>query len=148
MCEHRSRIVKFTRLNDDTTKPTYGTQYSSGLDLYASEDFALVPGDRKLIPTGISMEIPTGFEGQVRPRSGMAVKHGVTVLNSPGTIDSDYRGEIKVLLFNSSRETFSAIKGHRIAQLVLAPVYNAHLMEVDALPSSERGGGGFGHTGD
>lgn len=135
--------------------PAYQTAGAAGMDLAACpEDGAaidLLPGHRVLVPTGLSFAIPAGFEGQVRPRSGLALKHGITVLNSPGTIDSDYRGEVKVLLINLGQEPFAIKSGDRIAQLVIAPVcsadWRAELREVDSLDATLRGAGGFGHTG-
>jgi dUTP pyrophosphatase len=123
------------------------TEGSAGLDLLADVEVELEPLARALIPTGISLEIPAGFEGQVRPRSGLAAKHGITVLNAPGTIDSDYRGEVQVCLANLSGKAFRASRGERIAQLVIAPVRQAELVEVAVLEDSERGSGGFGSTG-
>ncbi len=125
------------------------TQGSSGMDLFASldEEVTLQPGERKMIPTGISLAIPEGFEGQIRPRSGLAIQKGITILNAPGTIDSDYRGEIKVLLINLGSEPYTVKNRDRVAQLVISPVSRVNLVEVEALPSSERQEGGFGHTG-
>jgi dUTP pyrophosphatase len=127
--------------------PAYQTPGSAGLDLCADAPFELLPMARKLVPTGLAIEIPPGFEGQVRPRSGLATKHGITLLNSPGTIDSDYRGEVQVCLVNLSDQPFRANRGERIAQLVIAPVTQAALTEVHELAPSERGVGGFGSTG-
>lgn len=129
--------------------PRYETPGAAGLDLRAAltEPLRIEPGDSCLVPTGLTMAIPVGFEGQVRPRSGLAAKHGVTVLNSPGTIDSDYRGEVKVILVNHGRKPFVVERGERIAQLVLAPVAQLDLVGVDSLDATERGAGGFGHTG-
>lgn len=126
--------------------PEYATPYSSGADLRASEDLVLLPGEWVAVPTGLKIELPEGYEGQVRPRSGLAARHGVTVLNAPGTIDSDYRGEIRALLVNLGREPFSIAAGDRIAQLVLAPVSKISWSE-EALAESDRGEGGFGSTG-
>jgi len=125
------------------------TKGSSGMDLFASldEEVTLQPGERKMIPTGISLAIPEGFEGQIRPRSGLAIQRGITILNAPGTIDSDYRGEIKVLLINLGNEPYTVKNRDRIAQLVISPVSRANLVEAEELPSSERQEGGFGHTG-
>jgi dUTP pyrophosphatase len=117
------------------------------MDLLADEEAVLLPGERRLVPTGLSIELPEGFEAQVRPRSGLALKHGVTCLNSPGTIDADYRGEVGVILANLGREPFPVRRGDRIAQLVVAPVARAELREVVALSDSSRGQGGFGSTG-
>lgn len=129
--------------------PAYATVGAAGLDLRAHLDASvtLAPLERTLIPTGLYMEIPFGYEAQVRPRSGLALKHGITVLNSPGTIDSDYRGELRVLLVNLSAEPFVIADGERIAQLVFASHAVAEWELVEALDSSERGEGGFGHTG-
>ena len=127
--------------------PSYATAGSAGLDLRADVALALEPGRRALVPTGLSLAIPHGYEGQVRPRSGLALKHGITCLNSPGTIDSDYRGEVGVILANLGQETFSIQRGDRIAQLVIAEVTQAVLQVAEALPDSARGAGGFGHTG-
>jgi len=127
--------------------PAYATSGSAGLDLRSDVALTLEPGGRALVPTGLSIAIPRGFEGQVRPRSGLALKWGITCVNSPGTVDSDYRGEVGVILGNTGREPFAIQRGDRIAQLVIAPVVQAQLVEAAELPSSDRGGGGFGHTG-
>ncbi len=129
--------------------PQYETISSSGLDLRAfiEESVTLKPLERKLIPTGLYMAIPDGYEAQVRPRSGLALKHGITVLNTPGTIDADYRGEIKVILVNLSSEDFTINNADRICQLVFAKVEQAKLTEVNELDTTQRGDGGFGHTG-
>ncbi|MCK6440221.1 MAG: dUTP diphosphatase [Planctomycetes bacterium] len=129
--------------------PAYASEAASGLDLRACIDKAIVfnPGEHGLVPTGISVEIPRGYEGQVRPRSGLALKHGIMVVNSPGTIDADYRGEIKVILGNFGREPFTVNFGDRIAQLVICPVVRVSLEEVQSLTESARGAGGFGSTG-
>lgn len=129
--------------------PAYETTGAAGLDLRAavSEPMVLEPGGRALVPTGLVLEIPEGFEGQVRPRSGLAAKHGVTVLNAPGTVDSDYRGEVKVILVNLGAEPFIIGRGERIAQLVVAPVSRSALIEAEAVSDSARGAGGFGSTG-
>ena len=129
--------------------PEYKTEGASGFDIRAclTEDFNLDPGERGLIPTGLSFEIPPGFELQCRPRSGLALKQGLTVLNTPGTIDSDYRGEIKVIILNSSKETVKIKNQDRIAQLVLSPVFRAKFIKQPRLSESKRGGGGFGSTG-
>ena len=129
--------------------PQYATDHSAGLDLRANLDTPLVlaPGQRALIPTGLHLELPEGTEAQVRPRSGLAFKHGVTVLNSPGTIDADYRGEVGVLLINHGHEPFTVNDGERIAQLVVARYIRVSFAEVPDRRASERGAGGFGHTG-
>ncbi len=137
------------KTSEKTAFPSYMTPGSSGLDLRASieEPMTLEPFERKLISTGMKLAIPQGYEGQVRPRSGLALKHGITTLNSPGTIDSDYRGEVKVLLINLGSAPVVINSGDRIAQLVIAPVVQAELEEVDELDDTSRGEGGFGHTG-
>lgn len=129
--------------------PHYQTEGSSGFDLLAAVDQGVIlkPGQRALIPTGISFSLPLGFEAQVRPRSGLAIKNGIGLLNSPGTIDSDYRGEIKVILVNLGQEDFTITRGMRIAQAVIAQVVKAKLYPADNLDATTRGGGGFGHTG-
>lgn len=133
----------------DIPLPEYMTDGSSGLDLRAdvSEPVLIKPLQRYLIPTGIQLSIPVGFEGQVRPRSGLAIKYGLTVLNTPGTIDSDYRGEVKIILINLGSEDFIINRGDRIAQLVFAHVSRAELVLDTEIDSTERGAGGFGHTG-
>jgi dUTP pyrophosphatase len=129
--------------------PSYETFASAGLDIRAfiEEKLTLSPSERKLIKTGLFLEIPEGYEAQVRPRSGLALKNGITVLNSPGTIDADYRGEIKVILINLSKETHTIEDGERIAQIVFQQVEKAILQKVDSLEATQRGDGGFGHTG-
>lgn len=133
----------------DLPLPAYMSPGAAGLDLYAAvaAPLAVPPGGWVLVPTGIALALPEGWEAQVRPRSGLALRHGVTLLNSPGTIDSDYRGEIQVILANLGPEPFIVRRGDRIAQLVLAPVGRAELEETPELPPSQRGLGGFGHTG-
>ncbi len=130
--------------------PEYATLLSAGMDLRANIDapVALKPLERKLIPTGLFIELPEGFEAQVRPRSGLALKKGITVLNSPGTIDADYRGEICVILINLSAEDFTVNDGERIAQMIVSKHERIEWTEVDSLESSERGEGGFGHSGE
>jgi len=129
--------------------PEYATESSAGLDLkaYVEEDVVLRPLERKLIPTGLYIELPQGYEAQIRPRSGLALKHGVTVLNSPGTIDADYRGEIRVILINLSNEPFVIKNGERICQMVVAAHAQVQWEETDSIEETERGAGGFGHTG-
>lgn len=131
----------------DLPLPSYATPGSAGMDLRSAEALTLKPGARALVGTGIAIALPPNFEAQVRPRSGLAVKHGVTVLNSPGTIDADYRGEIKVPLINLGTEDFVIARGDRIAQMVVAPVTMAELIEVDVLDETVRGAGGFGSSG-
>ena len=127
--------------------PDYASEHAAGLDVVAAEDLTLKPGTRHAVATGFAIAIPEGFEVQVRPRSGLALKHGITCLNTPGTIDSDYRGEVKVILANLGGEDFEVRRGERIAQLVPAPVLKARFVEVGELEETVRGGGGFGSTG-
>lgn len=129
--------------------PYYATELSAGMDLHAAneEEFLLRPLQRALIPTGLFIELPAGYEAQIRPRSGLAYRHGITVLNSPGTIDADYRGEIKVLLVNLGSEPFMIQKGERIAQMVVAKHERVAFAKAEVLGETERGAGGFGHTG-
>lgn len=145
--------MKFNWLDPDASAdlalPSYESELAAGMDICAavSSSYTLHPGTRCLIETGLAVALPPGFEIQVRPRSGLAVKHGVTILNSPGTIDADYRGEIKIALINLSDEAFVINRGDRIAQLVLAPVVRARIELVSELDPTVRGAGGFGHTG-
>ncbi|MFA7413092.1 MAG: dUTP diphosphatase [Rhizobium sp.] len=145
--------LKLVRLphGKDLPLPAYETAGAAGMDLRAAvtddQPMTLAPGQRAVVPTGFVMEIPEGFEAQVRPRSGLAFKHGITCLNTPGTIDSDYRGEVKVLLVNLGHEPFEISRGMRIAQMVIAPVTQARIAEVAAASETERGAGGFGSTG-
>ena len=141
--------VQICRLHEDANVPRYMTDHAAGLDLCAALDQAvtLLPGDRMLVPTGLALAIPVGFEGQVRPRSGLALNKGVTLVNSPGTIDADYRGEIKVIMINHGDHPFVIEHGDRIAQLIIAPVTHASLQVVETLNETQRGAGGFGHTG-
>lgn len=144
--------LKFKRIDssyNDISLPEYKTSGSSGMDVRAAveSEIILESGSVGLIPTNLSVEIPEGYELQVRPRSGLAAKHGIGVLNSPGTIDEDYRGEVKIILFNFSKVPFTIFRGDRIAQLILSKVYKAEIVESDSLSDSERGSGGFGHTG-
>ena len=127
--------------------PRYASEDAVGLDVTAAEDLTLEPGQRHAVATGFAIEIPRGYEVQVRPRSGLAVKNGITCLNTPGTIDSDYRGEVKVILINLGQEPFEVRRGERIAQLVPAPVLRADFVEATELSGTERGAGGFGSTG-
>jgi dUTP pyrophosphatase len=133
----------------DQPLPAYQTEHAAGMDLHANleQSVNLLPLERALIPTGLFMEIPVGYEAQVRPRSGLAYKHGITVLNSPGTIDADYRGEVKVLLVNLSNEAFTIQHGDRIAQMVVAPHAQVSWEETDLLNETQRGAGGYGSTG-
>jgi dUTP pyrophosphatase len=131
----------------DLPLPAYETAGAAGMDLRAAEPMVLKPGARCLLPTGIAIALPQGFEAQVRPRSGLAVKHGVTVLNAPGTIDCDYRGEVKVPLINLGQEDFQILRGERIAQMVIAPVTRIAWAEASSLAETARGAGGFGSSG-
>jgi dUTP pyrophosphatase len=132
---------------DPLPLPSHATEGSAGVDLRADTAVTLLPGERALVPTGLVVAIPEGFEGQVRPRSGLALREGITCLNSPGTLDSDYRGEVGVILANLGQKPVTLQRGERIAQLVIAPVERAELRESTSLPPSGRGSGGFGHTG-
>lgn len=127
--------------------PAYATDGAAGMDVLAAEDATIAPGQRHAVATGLSVAIPAGYEIQVRPRSGLALKHGITVPNTPGTIDSDYRGEVKIMLINLGKEEVAISRGMRIAQLVVAPVSRAGLALVDSLHPTDRGSGGFGSTG-
>lgn len=141
--------IPLRRLDPDLQMPSYATDGDAGADLVAAESVTLAPGGgRALVPTGAAIAIPAGYAGFVQPRSGLAYKHGVTVLNTPGLIDSGYRGELKVLLINTDPQTpFEVVRGDRIAQLVIQRIEHVDFVEVDELPSSERGDGGFGSTG-
>jgi len=142
-------IIKRLKNNQPVSLPQYMTEGSSGMDLFASleNDVTLQPGERRMIPTAISVAIPEGFEGQVRPRSGLALRNGIGIVNAPGTIDADYRGEIGVLLINFGKEPVTLHHGDRIAQLVISRVFRAVWEEAEDLPPSSRQAGGFGHTG-
>jgi dUTP pyrophosphatase len=141
--------IKLHRLphGDGLPVPQYATDDAAGLDVASAEDLVLAPGARHAVATGFSIEIPHGYEVQVRPRSGLAIRNGITCLNTPGTIDSDYRGEVKVILINLGSEPFEVRRGERIAQLVPAPVLRAHFTEGASLAKTARGSGGFGSTG-
>lgn len=141
--------VKIKKLHPQAVIPAYMTEHAAGLDLCTviEAPVVLAPGERTLLPTGLAMEIPPGFEGQVRPRSGLALKQGVSLVNSPGTIDADYRGEIGIIIINHGVEPVEFLPGDRVAQLIIAPVTQAILVEADELNDSVRSSGGFGHTG-
>ena len=139
--------VRFKKEHPDAAAPAYMSEHAAGADLCSIEDFVLAPGARQLISTGLSVEVPVGYEMQIRPRSGIALKNGVTVLNTPGTIDADYRGVVKVLLANTSADPFPVEKGMRIAQAIIAPVSRGQFTEADELSATARAAGGFGHTG-
>ena len=143
--------VKVRRLEDGNNMPlpVYESQGSSGMDIRAAvkERVLLKPGEIKLIPTGLAVSVPPGYEAQIRPRSGLALHHGIGMVNSPGTIDSDYRGEIGIIMINWGNKPFTIRRGDRIAQMIISKVYRAELSEVDALDATYRGQGGFGHTG-
>ena len=141
------RVLRFPH-NLDLPLPSRRTSGSAGFDLASAEpDFVLAPGERRLVATGLALELPAGVEGQVRPRSGLSLKHGLTMPNAPGTIDSDYRGELKVILQNGGSEPVTIARGDRIAQLVFARYETPQLVDAEALAESARGGGGFGSTG-
>jgi dUTP pyrophosphatase len=140
-------LVKRLPHGEGLPLPAYATEGAAGMDVVSAEDLELAPGARHAVATGISIAIPAGYEIQVRPRSGLALKHGVTVPNTPGTIDSDYRGELKVIMINLGTESFSIRRGDRVAQLVLAPVTRGTWLEVEELDATARGEGGFGSTG-
>lgn len=146
-----SHQIQIKRLpgSEDVPLPQRMSEGASGYDLYAAvtEPIVLQPGQRQLIPTGLSFAMANGLEAQIRPRSGLAFKHGITCLNTPGTVDADYRGEVKVLLINLGQEPFTITRGERIAQVVFAEVPNSHLVVVEELSETVRGAGGFGHTG-
>lgn len=143
--------IALTRLpsSEGLALPSYATEHSAGMDLLAAvkENMVLKPGARALVPTGLSIALPEGYEAQIRPRSGLAFKHGISLVNSPGTIDADYRGEIGVLLINLGQEDFTIERGMRIAQMVIAPYTRAQFSEMLELPTTARGEGGFGSTG-
>ncbi|WP_336772231.1 dUTP diphosphatase [Paenibacillus sp. MMO-58] len=143
--------ILFKRLpgNEDIALPSKMSEWAAGFDLQAAvtDPVVLAPGERKLVPTGLAMAMPPQVEAQVRPRSGLAFKHGITCLNSPGTIDADYRGEVKVLLINHGQEPFTINRGERIAQMVIQQLPEIAIAEADELPDTVRGAGGFGHTG-
>jgi dUTP pyrophosphatase len=143
------QVMRLRPRSEPLPLPRYMTDGAAGMDLLADleAEVVLAPGERRLLPTGLAVAIPAGFEAQVRPRSGLALRDGLTLLNAPGTVDSDYRGEVQVLLVNLGSSPVRVRRGDRIAQLVLAPVVRAGWHEVSALPSSERGDGGFGSTG-
>lgn len=149
MPEHLTVQLTQLKNSDGLPVPHYQTEHAAGVDLYAAVvgSVTIEAGRWKLVPTGIAVAIPEGYEGQVRPRSGLALKHGIGMLNAPGTIDADYRGEIGVILFNFSDVPFPIQRGDRIAQLVLARVEKAHFVKVETLTTTARGAGGFGHTG-
>ncbi|MCH2449043.1 MAG: dUTP diphosphatase [Gracilimonas sp.] len=142
-------LIKKLHHAKDLPLPNYATIAAAGMDLRAAVDTAVVikPGERKMIPTGLQMALPEGYEAQVRPRSGLAIRNGITMLNTPGTIDADYRGEIKVIAINHGEEEFVVNHGDRIAQMVIAPVTQFPVVEVDDLDETDRGEGGFGSTG-
>lgn len=142
-------VLRVKKLREDAILPAYMTEHAAGMDLHAALDEPLVvaPGERALVPTGLALEIPPGFEGQVRPRSGLALKKGISLPNSPGTIDADYRGELGVIVINLGADAVTFEAGDRIAQLIIAPVERVSLLEVIDLEETRRSAGGFGHTG-
>ncbi len=141
--------LQFKKLHPDAILPAYMTELAAGLDICARLDgmLSLAPGERALIPTGLAVAIDPNFEIQVRPRSGLALRQGITLLNTPGTIDADYRGEIGIIVINHGQDTFRVVSGDRIAQLVVAPVVRCRISQVEELSETGRGAGGFGHTG-
>lgn len=139
--------IKILRLVESAKLPKYEHDDDSGLDLFSIEERDILPGETVLIKTGISIELPQGTEAQIRPRSGLALKHSITVLNTPGTIDAGYRGEIGIILINHGRQAFQVFKGMKVAQMVIAPVIRAEIEEVNSLSGTRRGEGGFGSTG-
>ena len=141
--------MKIKKLHPEAIIPKYMTEHAAGMDLCTviEEPVTLQPGERTLLPTGLAMEIPPGYEGQVRPRSGLALKKGIALVNSPGTIDADYRGEIGIIIINHGHEPVEIMPGDRVAQLIIAPVTRATLVEVEDLAETARNAGGFGHTG-
>ncbi|HEV7644934.1 MAG TPA: dUTP diphosphatase [Pyrinomonadaceae bacterium] len=140
-------ILKIKKLHPDAILPSYAHPGDAGLDLFSVEDAEIGAGQVALIKTGISIELPAGTEGQVRPRSGLALKHQITVLNTPGTIDEGYRGEVRIIMINLGKETFAVAKGMKIAQLLVKPVVRVEVQEAEELSDTARGAGGFGSTG-
>lgn len=139
--------IKIKKLNSDAILPSYAHKGDAGMDVYSCEDCMIYPRDRKAVSTGLSFEIPQGSEIQVRPKSGLVLNHGLTLLNAPGTLDSGYRGELKIILFNTSKEVYEVKKGQKIAQIILARYEEAEIEETEELSVTERGEGGFGSTG-
>ncbi len=140
-------IKRLNESDNDIPLPSYATEHAAGMDLRVNQNVEIAPGEILMAPTGIAIEIPEGYEGQVRPRSGLAAKHGITALNSPGTIDADYRGEVKVILINHGKEPVRFERGARIAQLVISKYEKVEIAEADELAETARASGGFGHTG-
>ena len=138
--------IKVRKINPDAKIPCYAHPGYAGMDLFSCEDYILKPGERRLFPTGLQMELPKGYEMQIRPKSGLALKHGITVLNTPGTIDSSYRGEVGIILFNSSGENYEVKSGEKIAQAVISKFETASIVEINELSETSRGEGGFGST--
>ena len=145
----KSIKLKITKLNPLALIPAYATKHAAGMDLCAAleKPISLKPREISLVPTGLALEIPVGYEGQIRPRSGLALKHGISIVNAPGTIDADYRGEVGVILVNLGTKVFTINPGDRIAQLVISPVVQGQYLEAKTLKKTKRGAGGFGHTG-
>jgi dUTP pyrophosphatase len=139
--------LKVKKLHPDAIIPSYAHPGDAGLDLFSVEETSIAPGDSKMVKTGISIELPEGTEGQVRPRSGLALKHQITLLNSPGTIDEGYRGEVGIIIINHGREDFAVTKEMKLAQLLIKPVLRVEIEEIDELSDTARGAGGFGSTG-
>ena len=139
--------IRIKKIRDNAVTPHYEHDGDAGMDLYAVEDSTLCPGERKLIPTGLQVEVPKGYEMQIRPKSGLALKHGITVLNTPGTVDSCYRGEVGVIMLNTAAADYEVKAGEKVAQAVIARVEKAVIEEVEELTETQRGSGGFGSTG-
>lgn len=139
--------LNIKRLNEDAILPSYAHKGDAGLDIYSVEEYEINPGDRALVKTGIAIELPENTEAQIRPRSGLALKHGITLLNTPGTIDEGYRGEIGVIVINLGKEAFKVTKGMKIAQMVIKPTLTVEVVEIKELSDTDRGVGGFGSTG-
>ncbi len=139
--------IRIKKIRDNAVTPHYEHDGDAGMDLYAVEDSSLHPGERKLIPTGLQVEVPKGYEMQIRPKSGLALKYGITVLNTPGTVDSCYRGEVEVIMLNASDRDYEIKAGEKVAQAVIAKVEKAVVEEVEELTETQRGSGGFGSTG-
>lgn len=144
---HEIKTLKIRRLDGRATLPQYAHEGDAGMDVFANEDATIGPGEIKLVRTGVAIELPPDTEAQVRPRSGLAIKHGITVLNTPGTIDAGYRGEVGVILVNHGKATYQVERGMRIAQMVIKPVLRVQVVEVEQLSDTKRGAGGFGSTG-
>ena len=142
-------VIKIKKLREDAIIPKYMTDAAAGMDLYSANDEGILldPGKRAMIPTGIAIALPKGYEAQIRPRSGLAIRHGISLVNTPGTVDADYRGEIMVLMINHGDKSYVVSKGTRIAQMLIKKIYHPKIVVSDSLDETKRGEGGFGHTG-